>query len=249
MKFKTSRAFAAVVFAAICATVLFASAPRAVGQEDITGHKLYFGVKPLPSADMKAFQQAPAAGLKMWSYKATSTRVGSKGKKFTGVMVGNSPITTNGTTETTVYVVPLIFKIGGQTFNPTTADSACLGGKVPLTVLKQSPMIVATHDFKVNGVDVGKAQYSDAFQRANFWTYVKAKGGTYHNALAYKFLPAITISPGTSHSVLFGVKGSPCRTTYGGIEINWFDSLVTGKIIPSLASKGVGPTNLPVFMI
>ena len=82
MKFKTSRAFAAVVFAAICATVLFASAPRAVGQEDITGHKLYFGVKPLPSADMKAFQQAPAAGLKMWSYKATSTRVGSKGSRF-----------------------------------------------------------------------------------------------------------------------------------------------------------------------
>jgi hypothetical protein len=248
MKFKTSRAFAAVAFTAICAAVLFAAAPKAIGQDEITGHKLYFGVKPLPSADMQAFQQAPAAGLKMWKYSITSTRAGSKGKKFTGVMVGNSPITTKATTKTTVYVVPLIFKIGGHTFSPTAADSACLGGKVPLTVLKQSPMVVGTHDFKVNGVDVGMGQYSDAFQRANFWKYVKANGGTYHNALTYKFLPAMTISPGSSNSVLYTVTGG-CIANYGGIEINWFDSLVTGTIIPGLASKGVGPTNLPVFMI
>jgi hypothetical protein len=232
----------------VCAAALFASVPGAIGQDEITGHKVYFGVKPLSSADMKAFQQAPVAGLKMWRYNVTSTRSGSKGQKFTGVMVGNSPISTSGTTHTTVYVVPLIFKIGGQTFSPTAADSACLGGKVPLTVLKQSPMIVATHDFKVNGVDVGPAQYSDAFQRANFWKYVNANGGTYHNALTYKYLPAMTISPGSSHSVLFSVSGG-CRSTYGGIEINWFDSLVTGTIIPGLASKGVGPTNLPIFMI
>jgi hypothetical protein len=230
----------------VCTAALFAS--TAVGQDEITGHKLYFGVKPLPSADMKAFQKAPAGSLKMWTYHVTSTRSGTKGQKFSGVMVGNSPITTNGTTHTTVYVVPLIFKIGGHTFSPTAPDSACLAGKVPLTVLKQSPMIVGTHDFKVNGVDVGPAQYSDAFQRANFWKYVNANGGTYHNELTYKYLPAITITPGSAHSALYSVTGG-CISIYGGIEFTWFDGLVTNTIIPSLASKGVGPTNLPVFML
>jgi len=236
-----------VLLLLVCTAVVFASAPRALGQDEISSHKLYFGVKPLPSADMKASQETPAAGLKMWKYSVTSTRTGSKGKKFTGVMVGNSPITTSGTTKTTVYVVPLIFKIGGKTFDPTVADNSCMGGKVPLTVLKKSPMIVATHDFKVNGINVGKGQYSDAFQRANFWKYVKANGGTYHNALTYKYLSAITVSPGGGHSNLYATSG--CISEYGGVELNWFDALVTNTIIPGLASQGVGPANFPVFML
>jgi hypothetical protein len=193
-------------------------------------------------------QSASGTGLTMWPYTIKSTRTGSVGQTFKGVMVGNSPITTNGTTTTTVYVVPLIFKIGGLTFNPTVADKSCLAGKVPLTVLKNSPMVQVTNDFKVNGIDVGKAQYSDAFQRANFWKDVAALGGTYHNKLAYKFLPAITITPGTAHSGLVSVTGG-CIANYGAVEINWFDSLITRTIIPSLGSKGVGPTNLPIFMI
>jgi hypothetical protein len=96
---------------------------------------------------------------------------------------------------------------------------------------------------------MGTVQYSDAFQRASFWTKVSANGGTYHNQLNYVFLPAISVTPGSAHSVLFSISGSPCRASYGGVEINWFDSLITGKIIPSLKSKGVGPTNLPVFML
>jgi hypothetical protein len=184
----------------------------------------------------------------MWPYTIKSTRTGSVGQTFNGVMVGKSPITTNGTTTTTVYVVPLIFKIGGLTFDPTVADSSCLAGKVPLTLLKKSPMVVATHDFKVNGIDVGPAQYSDAFQRANFWKDVAANGGTYHNKLAYKYLPAITVTPGAANSALFSVSGG-CIANYGGVEINWLDSLITGTIIPSLAAKGVAPTNLPIFMI
>jgi len=250
MSVKPSRGLAIVAFATACAVVQFAAPQEAVGQEEINGHPLVFGVKPLEGADLNEIQaQSDAAvGLKTWTYIVTSSRTGSKGQKFSGVMVGNSPITTNGTTSTTVYVVPVIFDIGGDTFNPTVPDSACLGGKVPLTVLKNSPMVVATHDFKVNGVDVGKAQYSDAFQRANFWKDVLAKGGTYHNKLVYKFLSPVIISPGSSHSTLLSVKGG-CIASYGGVEINWFDGHITGTVIPSLAGAGVGPTTLVVFMM
>jgi len=236
--------------AAVLSAFMILCSSGGAAQEQAAGKKLYYAVKPLQGADLNAIQAQPDAGtgLTMFTYKVKSTRTGSVGKSYSGMMVGQSPITTNGTTTTTVYVVPLILKIGGHTFSPTAADSACLAGKVPLTVLKNSPMVVASHDFKVNGVDVGKAQYSDAFQRANFWMKVAANGGTYHNKLAFKFLPAVTVTPGSTHSALLSVTAG-CTGLYGGIEVNWFDSFVTGTLIPSLASKGVGPSNFPVFML
>jgi hypothetical protein len=231
-------------------TVLTSTARNAAAQEEINGHPLVYAVKPLVGGDMATIdaQSQASTGLKMFTYSIKSTRTGSVGQTFTGKMVGNSPLTNKGTTTTTVYVVPLIFKIGGQTFSPTVADAACLAGKVPLTVVKNSPMVVGTHDFHVNGIDIGMGQYSDVFQRASFWKKVSANGGTYHNKLAYKFLPAVTITPGSTHSALFSVT-TGCTATYGGVEINWLDGLITGTIIPSLASKGVGPTNLPIFMM
>jgi|HubBroStandDraft_6_1064221.scaffolds.fasta_scaffold04198_6 hypothetical protein len=254
MKFTLRTSLAATALS-LSLAALTSLAPQAMAQDaqeaqpEIKGHPLMFAVKPLKNANMDEIMAASEAstGLKMWTYSIKSTRTGSKGQSFKGVMVGNSPITNKGTTTTTVYVVPLIIKIGSQTFNPTVADSACMAGKVPLTVLKQSPMIVATHDFKINGVDVGKSQYSDAFQRASFWKDVSANGGTYHNSLAYKFLPAVTVKPGTANSVLFSI--SSCISNYGGIEINWFDNYLTSTLIPSLASKGVAPTNLVTFVL
>jgi len=244
-----SRRVAAIGLLAILSLFFFTITQNVSAQEELKGRPM-FGVRPLANANLDAIQAQSNAstGLKVWTYKVTSTRTGSKGKSYTGVMVGNSPLTTKATTTTTVYVVPLIFDIGGQTFNPTVADSACLAGKVPETVLKNSPMVLATHDFKVNGVDMGATQYSDAFQRSNFWKDVSALGGTYHNKLAYKFLPAKTIKPGTSHSTLLSLSGS-CTLLYGAVEINWFDSYIAGTVIPSLASAGVGPTNLVAFMM
>jgi hypothetical protein len=219
------------------------------GQTDISDKKLYFDVKPLEGGDVDSIleQAKGGKGLRMWKYKIKSTRSGSKGQIFTGTMVGRSPIGTNGTTTTTVYVVPLIVKIGSQTFDPTAPDSSCLGGLSPLDLVKVSPMVLASNDFTINGIDVGVAQYSDAFQRANFWKDVSAKGGTYHNKLNYKFLPALTITPDSTVSTLYSASG--CTSVYGGIDVNWLDLGLKLFIIPSLTSAGVGPTNLPVFML
>jgi len=248
MKFRTIRMLSTAL-AAFCA-VLITHVPSAFGQEDIRGKNLIFWVKPLVGANQAKIAEESAAGtgLKMWRYSVTSTRRGpDKGKKFTGVMVGNSPLSTNGTTTTIVDVVPLVIHIEGKTFSPLAADKSCLGGRVPLSVLAQSPM-VQNHDFTLDGVNVGNTQYPDAFQRANFWKSVVANGGTYHNKLTYRMLPAISITPGI-HSALFSVTGGGCRLTYGGIEINWFDNLIRTKIIPSLRSRGVHPANLPLFML
>ena len=196
MKLAKGSAFRMTACAALASAMLMASGSSAAGQDENNQRQLTFDVNPLPEQDasMDAIQKAGGAkaGLKVWTYSIKSTRSGSAGDTYTGVMVGNSPYTTNGTTTTTVYVVPLIVEIGSHTFDPTVADKACYGGVVPVDALKLSPMVLAWNDFKINGVDMGATQYSDAFQRANFWNEVSAHGGTYHNKLNYKFLPAMT---------------------------------------------------------
>src|SRR5580693_9739266 len=123
-----------VLLLLVCAAVtLIAVAPTMLGQDESMGHKLYFMVKPLVGGDLDLIQKQSDAGtgLKMWTYHATSTRSGSKGQKFTGVMVGTSPLTTSGTTTTTMQIVPVIIKIGSDTFNPTK-PSPCASSKVPV---------------------------------------------------------------------------------------------------------------------
>jgi hypothetical protein len=236
----------AVLLSLMFVTVVFiAVSPRMLGQDESIGRDLYFLVKPLLGADLDLIQaQSDAgAGLKVWTYHAVSTRVGSKGQKFTGVMVGDNPLTTKGTTTTTMQIVPVIIKIAGNTFDPTK-PSPCAAGKVPLTLMQQSPIVLAA-DFKMNGVALGKTQYSDAFQRANFWQSVSKNGGTYHNNLKVVTLKPITIDPGMAHSAILG---KPKCGPFGGVEINWFDAMLTTKIIPTLKAQGVGPTTFPTFM-
>jgi hypothetical protein len=240
--------FTMMAFATFSTAMLIATVPNAAGQDELSGKRLHFGVQPLQGGDMAAIQEQSeqGKGLKMWSYTMQTTRKGTSGS-YTGTMVGSNPAINNGTTATTVYVLPLIVEIGSAKFDPTVADS-CIGGKVPLTVLKNSPMVKATHDFVVNGIDVGKAQYSDAFQRANFWQAVSGLGGTYHNKLNYKFLPALVITPDPGSTVLY-TSGNPCSPQYGGIEVNYFDFATKLLLIPYMQTLGVKPTNLPVLML
>lgn len=212
-------------------------------QSEKAALKGYFTVKPHPNADHAQVLEdgALATGLPMWSYSITSTRDGGN---YSGVMVGASPYTSNATTTITSQVIPIIFTIGSTVFNPTKADSTCEGGKVPLTLFKQSP-IFAKAAFTLNGVSVGKDQYVDAFQRANFWGPVTADGGKYHTNLKLVSLPAIKVNPGANGAIVYT---GGCEAL-GGVDINWWDNYVTGTLIPSLAAKGVGPTTLPIFMM
>lgn len=252
MNYKRTR-FSLMFVATLAAAMVAGSAPKAVGQEDApTDRMLKFDVMPLSDADAlanRALVETPGTPkLKTWTYSIKSTRTGSAGTTYGGVMVGGDPFTTKGTTTTTVYVVPLIVEIGSEKFDPTVPDKACYGGVTPLNALKISPMVLGWNDFKLNGVDVGATQYSDAFQRANFWQAVKANGGTYHNLLHYVFLPAETFTPDPASSIVYKPKGL-CTSVYGGIEKGYFDVVAKLFLIPSLASKGVNPSNLVTFML
>jgi len=226
------------------AALLFAAVISGAAQEvDKANLHRYFAVKPHPNAtpEQMVKEAAQGTGLTVWNYSTKSSR---NGTTYNGAMVGADPSTSNATTNITAQVVPIIFTISGTRFDPTKPDNTCEAGKVPATLFMQSP-IIKKASFTLNGVNVGKGQYLDDFQRANFWDEVQAAGGKYHTNLKVKKLKAITVDPGSHGQIVFTGGCEPL----GGVDINWWDSYVTGTILPSLASKGVGPTTFPMLLM
>jgi hypothetical protein len=226
---------------------LIAVVAGGVGQDSRKPLQLIFTARPVlgGNIDLIKAQSDAGTGLKLWSYKIASTRKGSKGKEFEGVMVGGDPFTSKGTTTITMQIVPLIFDIQGTIFDPTVPDNNCAGGKVPLTLVQESPLVVPT-DFTMNGVKVGKAQYTDAFRRASFWQPVSKNGGTYHNKLNVVTLDPIKINPGKHGSI---VTRTSCGAL-GGVGYFWFTSYVEHTLIPQLQQQGkINPTTFPFFLL
>ncbi len=95
-------------------------------------------------------------------------------------------------------------KPGVTTFNPSAADNACLAApnNVPTKLFQESP-ILNPATFSFGGTIVGRTEYSDAFQRGNFWKALGSNVGKYHVLLAPKFLAPIVIDvpevDGTGH--------------------------------------------------
>ena len=207
--------------------------------------KRMFTVLPLKDTEKPSKQQiqnnaATGGTIPFWNYSIVSPL---DGKTYQGTMVGRSPFF-NGhrTTVIPTYIVPvnLTFADTGTLFDPVNVDS-CLGDSV-LNVVTGSP-IFQNVDYTMNGVNVGSAQYVDAFQRANFWTHVA--GTPYHTVLGQKTLPAINVTVPAANGTT-NVAFSGCA--YGTMDINWWDGYLRSTLMPQLVAQGVGPTVFPIFL-
>jgi hypothetical protein len=140
---------------------------------------------------------------------------------------------------------------GTTTFDPTAKDDFCLNAPndVPLKLFQQSPLFnPATFDF--GGTIVGTTEYSDAFQRGNFWSELVDHGtvGSYHTLLG----PVMTMKPivlriPAKFGTTLPLADFPSCGPMGIIDINYFDFILTTQIIPNL--PGVNPGNLPIFLL
>lgn len=228
-----------------------------------------FHPKPSPTITHNPPGAAPVnphAQLPVWNYHVTSTR---DGNSYEGVIVGANPETRGARATTTVpaQVVPIILQFqsvatsanlttgiittapGHAISNPTAPDTACLSGSndVPLKLLAQSP-IFSPADFNFGGTDVGTTQYTDAFQRAEFWTEIDRNH--YHTLLAPQVLPALTVRVPAQFGLslpanIFQPDFSMCGPE-GIVDINFLDAYVTNQLknLP-----GVNPMTFPMFMI
>jgi len=162
------------------------------------------------------------------------------GRTFSYNMVGTAPSTGTSTTVA-VEIIPLKIVITGRSGVKTTFDPAHVlsNGNTVTANTVASPVFKAI-PFTSGGVSMGTTQYTDAFQRANFWGTVKSHTG-YHLLLGTPTVKAEqTLSPprhnGTT-GVVFGFNA-------GLVDINWFDTQVQNLI----SSLGIQPNTLPIFL-
>jgi len=218
---------------------------------------------PAPKASALATRNAAGVGLPLFTYTVKSSR---DHNTYSGAILGNRPFNNGGgTVSVKTQIIPVIFvtkriatnisKTGflttapgiTQSHNPTTADNACLTApnNHPVALTLQSPIFTPT-DFSFGGTNVGKTQYIDAFQRAEFWDVINRS--TYHMKLSpVATLPPIVVNVPAASGLsipasFFGLCGA-----FGLVDIGFFDSLLDNVILPSLASKGVNPGTFPIF--
>ena len=239
--------FVLLVGAGLCAlTPLFAQDTQAT----LARPQGYYKVVPLRgvSAEAMAASVAGATTIPMWRYNITASR---DGHPYTGMMVGRSPFFHGArTTNVPTFIVPLKVHLSdGGVFDPTAPDSSCSPSGTPLNLFQNSPIITPV-DISMGGIDIGVAQYVDAFQRASFWSDVSATGTRYHSALG----PVTTLAVQT-WNVPSGKGLTYSTTPYGGcgkigvVDFSTMDNFVTGTLMPALAGSGVGPANFPIILL
>jgi hypothetical protein len=211
------------------------------------GHALYdVGVHPgITAAQARA---SARAGTTVPEYTA-SVKVGTK--NFTYTIVGKNPAikATNPATTVQAELIPVIMKLpDGRSWSPTKTDS-CDTGATPLARTQKSPVVVS-QSWKFGSTSIGTGQYIDAFQRAEFWKYAQPTGinPTFGDSLSVKTLAAITINVPSTQAAEFGPIGCG-NGRLGGANISWLDAHLQNTVLPSLASKGVGPTTFPIFLL
>jgi hypothetical protein len=186
-----------------------------------------------------------ATTIPMGLYGITSSR---DSNQYTGVLAGRSPFFHGSrTTNIPTFIVPVKVKMpDGGLFDPSVADSTCLGGKVPITVTGNSPLFQSVA-FTMNGIGVGTTQYADAFERAEFWKNVSVTGSRFHTMLS----PITTLAEQT-----FTVPKNEGGTfTAGGCEnigimdFSTWDNFVQTTLIPFVTAHGGGATSFPLFVL
>ena len=210
---------------------------------------------------------AAAQTLPLFTYNVHATR---DGKNYTGVIVGRDPFHGGGSGSVTVptEIVPVVIvthRIGtaidangqiattpGKTvFNPNTPLPACLNAPndVPFKLARQSPVFTPTN-INFGGTNMGTVQYTDAFQRAEFWQVIDPT--TYHLRLGVKTLAPVTLDIPAANGLALATSslGPPNFCTRLGIlDIDVFDNLIVTKVLPKLKAKGVNPATFPIFLM
>ncbi len=191
-----------------------------------------------------AAQSAAAATIPLWHNTATYKSV-----KYTYTMVGQSPFSklTNPLTTITTWLVPVTLTFRDskgtlvKTFSPSAPDKTCSPAGVPFDLTRASP-IFQTYNYVIGGKTIGKRQFADAFQRANFWTYVQSLNPNYSVTLKLAVGPVLNLT-----AFDYPVSAAPCGKHAKLDRLVWDDYLQT-TAFPQLAQAGVKPTDLVIFL-
>jgi hypothetical protein len=221
---------------------------------------------PMSTESRRAMVAAGASQLPVWNYQVVSSR---DGNLYQGVIVGHRPSLTGTAAAASVpaQIVPVILNFdsvatsidlstgifatahGKATSDPTVPDTGCFSGSanVPVKLLAQSPL-VRDADFNFGGTDVGTTQYTDAFQRGEFWRVIDKNN--YHVRLSpvQVFAPVVLNVPvpdGFSIPPSVLAEFFPMCGNEGIVNIDFLDAFVVSQLSKL---KGITPGTFPMFM-
>jgi hypothetical protein len=180
----------------------------------------------------------PATQLAQWTYSFTYNS-----QTYTDVFVGTDPSKTNTTTTVTVGIIPLKMVYGpsngNMTFDPASPYFKTLS---TTDIIKDGPIFKALFDYNQGGVDLGKTQYEDAYQRGDFWGSVQTNTN-YHILLKTVIGPEQTLNVPVGIGEVTTTNLEPGKV--GTADINWFD-LQLQTIMKKY--KQINPSILPLFI-
>jgi hypothetical protein len=243
----TLRTFAKIGSAALAVALLASAASGRASAAGTTLPQISAGRVILDFQPHHTRAQALTTGST--SVKRFSRNVSDGGSTFHVTMVGKSPFVVQTAPSTTIktFLVPVkIILPNGDTFNPM-ATTPCDTQASALTRTVQSP-VVASRAYSVGGTALGTGQYTDIFRRAEFFKQTSPTGINpgYHVKLNTATLPVRTVHVPASAAAEFSTT-TACGEKTGAMDVNFWDSLVTGTLLPSLRAQGVTETTLPIF--
>jgi hypothetical protein len=172
-------------------------------------------------------------------------------RTLTYTMVGKDPSIPTAHPLTTVkaLLVPIVISFpNGKRWDPTFVDS-CDPGTSALTRTRRSPLF-ASQPWTWGGTSVGTGQVTDAFQRAEFWTYAGPTGvnPTYGVRLALSTAAKVIVDVPAAEAAMGA--GVHCGNHLVGIvNTVWLETYLQRTVVPSLAAQGLDASTLPIFLL
>lgn len=209
-------------------------------------HSVSGGMSPVKNLDSTleraAGVRAPAAGTSVPMF--SNVFADNTGTIWPFTMVGSDPsIAGAGTTNVPVVIIPLRINLAnGISLSPS--QTGCVDTVSALARVANSPLFNMNITWLEGNTNVGVTQFTDGFQRANFWNYVTTISPNYHI-----LLNPVQIAPEAFLNVpanLGGVVGTTCNGTrpVAGVAKSLIDS-----IIPTLiAQLNIPPTTFTLIL-
>jgi len=202
---------------------------------DPTARPMY---KVLPARPANQ-NSAPAAQLPQHTFSYTYNS-----QNIHAVIVGPDPATTNSTTTIPVGIIPIKMVYGASNGNKTFDPNTNYAGSYTATqMVAASPMFNSLFDYVQGGTDIGKTQYIDAYDRANFWGSIQTNN-KYHLMFAKPLIApeqTINVSPSQGSVIANPWSGIPTGT----MDINAFDAQL--QVIMRRFTQ-IQPNVLPIFL-
>ncbi len=160
------------------------------------------------------------------------------GNNYFATIVGTQPATGGASTTVPVYLIPIKLVIGATRLDPKTVQA---NGKTAVANTLASPIFRSGIDFVQGGTKLGKTQYIDAFQRANYWGALASNPGWHLLLGKPTVLPEHTVTvPSASGSI-----GTEFGIPVGLADYYWFDGIAKSILA---AETQIQPDSLVLFI-